>query len=392
MRSIFSVLLLALCSVIAAADAWNSYDTTTPDSWSWMRAYYQLTTQDPYWSWRRPYTQTPTKDPYWSWRRPYAQIPTQTPYRSWKWPYHQTPTQTPYWSRRRPYYQTPTQDPYWSWRRPYTQTPTQDPYWSWRRPYTQTPTQDPYRSWKRPYHQTPTQTPYWSRRRPYYQTPTQDPYWSWRRPYTQTPTKDPYWSWRRPYTQITTQTPNWFWDRPNTQAPTNIPNLSWRRPYYQTQTPNWQNQGISKPTIRVFQQVENRENVMVMCKIETDWWLKAYFLQLSVKGDSNYILKKPTCITKNVCMFNVTVSPPVTFTCVHKMDKYWNGEDRFSETYMYSQPVLDCHKEEISSSYIGFSSFIVVGLIIITAAVIVATMRTKAKGSALPVNNDYIYV
>ncbi|XP_051524315.1 uncharacterized protein LOC127423781 isoform X8 [Myxocyprinus asiaticus] len=297
MRSLFSVFLLALCSVIELSDArYNNYDpSTTPAADTWKS------------------NDTSTQIPYWSWMRPYYQITT---------PYWQNQAKIPNLSRRRPYYQTPTQDTYWSWRRPHTQT---------------------------------------------HRPAAQDPYWSWRRPYTQTPT----------------QTPNWFWERPNTLAPTQNPYWSRRRPYYQTPI-------VSKPKIRVYQQVENTENVMVMCKIETDWLFKLSFLQLSVKGDSNFILKNPTWITQNMCVFNVTVSPPVSFTCVHKFGNY--GEDQFSETYMYSQPVLDCHKEGISSSYIGFSSFIVVGLIIMTATVIVATMRSNAKGSSLPVNNDYIDV
>ncbi|XP_051524308.1 uncharacterized protein LOC127423781 isoform X2 [Myxocyprinus asiaticus] len=364
MRSLFSVFLLALCSVIELSDArYNNYDpSTTPDTWK--------------------SNDTSTQIPYWSWMRPYYQITT---------PYWQNQAKIPNLSRRRPYYQTP--NPYWYWRRPYTQTPTQNPYWSWMRPYYQTPSpywrnqaKIPNLSRRRPYYQTPTQDTYWSWRRPHTQThrpAAQDPYWSWRRPYTQTPTQNPYWSWMRPYYQTPSQTPNWFWERPNTLAPTQNPYWSRRRPYYQTPI-------VSKPKIRVYQQVENTENVMVMCKIETDWLFKLSFLQLSVKGDSNFILKNPTWITQNMCVFNVTVSPPVSFTCVHKFGNY--GEDQFSETYMYSQPVLDCHKEGISSSYIGFSSFIVVGLIIMTATVIVATMRSNAKGSSLPVNNDYIDV
>ncbi|XDV49515.1 hypothetical protein PO909_018750 [Leuciscus waleckii] len=42
--------------------------------------------------------------------------------------------------------------------------------------------------------------------------------------------------------------------------------------------------------------------------------------------------------------------------------------------------VLDHHEEGVSSFYIGFFSFIVVGLVIMTAAVIMATFKSNAKG------------
>jgi len=45
---------------------------------------------------------------------------------------------------------------------------------------------------------------------------------------------------------------------------------------------------------------------------------------------------------------------------------------------------LDHHEEGASLFYICFSSFIAVGLFIMTVAVIVTTIRSKAKGVCLP--------
>jgi len=47
---------------------------------------------------------------------------------------------------------------------------------------------------------------------------------------------------------------------------------------------------------------------------------------------------------------------------------------------LHFHAVLDHHEEEVSLFYICFSSFIAVGLFIMTVAVIVTTIRSKAKG------------
>uniref|UniRef100_A0A9J8CHW5 Uncharacterized protein n=1 Tax=Cyprinus carpio carpio TaxID=630221 RepID=A0A9J8CHW5_CYPCA len=196
----------------------------------------------------------------------------------------------------------------------------------------------------------------------------------------------PYWytkaqapSWRKPYYYATTQTPYWW----------NV--------YYQTQTPFWRIQNghhsdVPVPSITVFRQTEDRERVIVMCSFGRR--LTESSFQLSLKSEYNYALKNPRCFSNDVCVFDVKVSPPVSFTCVHQINYFVN---RQSETYTYSLSdfaadphCLDPHYEGASSSYIGFFSFIAVGLFIMTAAVTVATIKSKAKGSVnTGTDNDY---
>uniref|UniRef100_A0A673GXD8 ZP domain-containing protein n=1 Tax=Sinocyclocheilus rhinocerous TaxID=307959 RepID=A0A673GXD8_9TELE len=119
--------------------------------------------------------------------------------------------------------------------------------------------------------------------------------------------------------------------------------------------------------ITVFRQMEDRERVIVMCSFGRR--LTESSFQLLLKSEYNYALKNPRCFSNDVCVFDVIVSPPVSFTCVHQINSVVN---RQSETYTYSLSV--------SSFYITFFSFIAVGLFIMTAAVIVTTVKSKAKG------------
>lgn len=165
---------------------------------------------------------------------------------------------------------------------------------------------------------------------------------------------------------------------------------------------------ISKvSTITVYQQMEDRNNVMVTCTSEI--MLNGGFSRLSVESDQNHTLSKITCIFNESCVFMVKVTPPVSFTCLHG---FGNSTVFRSETYgqsamvyihfkkieFESQPViyfmsvtfssvLDHHKEGVSSIYLGFCSFIAVGLIIMTVAVIVSNAWSKNKGECLLVNN-----
>ncbi|XP_016089489.1 uncharacterized protein [Sinocyclocheilus grahami] len=237
--------------------------------------------------------------------------------------------------------------------------------WYWyNRPCNWTTTQPPYR--RNVYYQTQTQTPY--RRNVYYQTQT--PYWYTR---AQTPYR------RKVYYQTQTQTPYR------------------RNVYYQTQTPFWRiqnghNSDVPVPNITVFRQMEDRERVIVMCSFGRR--LTESSFQLLLKSEYNYALKNPRCFSNDVCAFDVKVSPPVSFTCIHQINSVVN---RQSETYTYSLSdfaadthCLDHHYEGVSSFYITIFSFIAVGLFIMTAAVIVTTVKSKAKGSInTGTDNDY---
>ncbi|KAL1270320.1 hypothetical protein QQF64_032609 [Cirrhinus molitorella] len=150
---------------------------------------------------------------------------------------------------------------------------------------------------------------------------------------------------------------------------------------------------VPEPNITVYRQMEDRESVIVMCKF-TDLFVMTYRWQsfeLSVESELNYtmeILKFSSSDSSYICVYMVTVSPPASFTCVLES----NVRNMRSQIYNYSGSVLDHHEGGVSSFYICFSSFIAVGLLIMTAAVIVANIRSKTKdtNSTAVVDNDYL--
>ncbi|XP_039524942.1 secretory phospholipase A2 receptor-like [Pimephales promelas] len=88
---------------------------------------------------------------------------------------------------------------------------------------------------------------------------------------------------------------------------------------------------VSQPNITVYGQMQDRAHVIVMCSFGK-WSIESSF-QLSVEGEHNYTMKDPLCYSNDKCMFDVKVSPPVSFTCVHEINSAVN---RRSETYNYS--------------------------------------------------------
>ncbi|KAG1973401.1 secretory phospholipase A2 receptor [Pimephales promelas] len=89
---------------------------------------------------------------------------------------------------------------------------------------------------------------------------------------------------------------------------------------------------VSQPNITVYGQMQDREHVIVMCSFGR-WFIESSF-QLSVEGEHNYTMKDTLCYSLHYkCMFDVKVSPPVSFTCVHEINSAVN---RRSETYTYS--------------------------------------------------------
>ncbi|XP_067250493.1 uncharacterized protein [Chanodichthys erythropterus] len=227
-----------------------------------------------------------------------------------------------------------------------------------------------------------------------------------------------------------------------------------RKSYYWT--PNitasyWHIQDAPVPSITVFRQMQDREYVMVMCSFGRRFPESSF--QLLVKGEHSYILKNPLLSSNEKCVFDVNVSSSVSFTCVHEINSAVNQQ---SETYTYSPsaqpsnmrtpyfkaqktqnpitctpcyktpkaqnpitstpcyktqkaqnpitctpcyktPIFLQHEEGVSSFYIGLFSFLVVGLIIMTAAVIVTTLKSNTKvcffGSVITeTENDYTNV
>ncbi|KAK9971035.1 hypothetical protein ABG768_026931 [Culter alburnus] len=121
------------------------------------------------------------------------------------------------------------------------------------------------------------------------------------------------------------------------------------------------------PSITVFRQMQDREHVIVMCSFGRRFIESSF--QLLVEGEHNYTLKNPLCYSNEKCVFDVNVSSPVSFTCVHELNSLVSHR---SEAY------TDDHEEGVSLFYICFFSFIAVGLVIMTVAVIVTNIRSKA--------------
>uniref|UniRef100_A0A8C2L218 Uncharacterized protein n=1 Tax=Cyprinus carpio TaxID=7962 RepID=A0A8C2L218_CYPCA len=141
---------------------------------------------------------------------------------------------------------------------------------------------------------------------------------------------------------------------------------------------------VPGPNITVYRQTEDREHVIVLCKFGmTHRWQS---IELSVESELKYTIEQCTLYYSEMCVFLVTVRPPASFTCVH--------ENLRSQTYNYSGSVSDHPEEGASLSYICFSSFIAVGLFIMTAAVIVINIRSKTKdtNSTAVTDNDYVEV
>ncbi|XP_050972910.1 uncharacterized protein LOC127169514 [Labeo rohita] len=160
-------------------------------------------------------------------------------------------------------------------------------------------------------------------------------------------------------------------------------------------------QDVPVPNITVFRQMEDKEYMIVMCLFGRRHIESSFHLFL--EGEHNYTLNNPLCYSNEKCVFEMKVSPPVSFTCEHKIHSV---ESHQSETYTYSPSVqptdsstpycqtqnfAEGHDEEgVPLFYICFFSFITVGLFIMTAAVIVTTIRSKTKGSMITVtDHDY---
>ncbi|KAF4110390.1 uncharacterized protein LOC131545815 [Onychostoma macrolepis] len=154
---------------------------------------------------------------------------------------------------------------------------------------------------------------------------------------------------------------------------------------------------VPEPNITVYRQMEDREHVFVLCKFAEMFGMthRRQSFQLSVESELNYTIEPLEFFPfyySDLHVYMVTVSPPASFTCVHEIGFDLDVRNLSSQTYNYSGSVSDHHEEGASSLYICFSSFIAVGLSIMTAAVIVTNIRSKTKdtNSDAVTDNDYV--
>uniref|UniRef100_A0A8C1XV17 Uncharacterized protein n=1 Tax=Cyprinus carpio TaxID=7962 RepID=A0A8C1XV17_CYPCA len=137
---------------------------------------------------------------------------------------------------------------------------------------------------------------------------------------------------------------------------------------------------VYEPNITVYRQIEDREHVIVLSKF-AEMFRMSYRVQsfkLSVESELDYTIEPVQFFPfyySELRAFLVTVRPPASFTCVHEIDSDLDVRNLRSQTYNYNH-----HEEGASLLYICFSSFIAVGLFIMTAAVIVINIRSKTKG------------
>lgn len=92
------------------------------------------------------------------------------------------------------------------------------------------------------------------------------------------------------------------------------------------------------PIITVYQQMGDREHVIVLCSFGRRFIESSF--QLSVDYEQNYTLKNPACIAHEMCVFNITVRPPVSLTCIHEIITFGNDSYLLSETYGQSYKIL----------------------------------------------------
>ncbi|KAL0187221.1 hypothetical protein M9458_018891, partial [Cirrhinus mrigala] len=93
------------------------------------------------------------------------------------------------------------------------------------------------------------------------------------------------------------------------------------------------------PNITVYRQMEDRENVIVLCKFAEMFGMtyRRQSFDLFVDSELNYTMELLECSSSDsleICVFMVTVSPPASFTCVHEFGL--NIRNRRSQTYNYS--------------------------------------------------------
>ncbi|XP_052418707.1 uncharacterized protein LOC127963084 [Carassius gibelio] len=153
------------------------------------------------------------------------------------------------------------------------------------------------------------------------------------------------------------------------------------------------NTNVPEPNITVYQQTEDREEVIVLCKFGRTYGGQS--IELTVKSELKHTIKPlrfcPS-YSSEMRVFLVTVRPPASFTCVQEIYSDLDVRNLRTQTYNYSLSVSDHREEGASLLYICFSSFIAVGLFIMTAAVIVINIRSKTKdtNSTAVTDNDYV--
>nr|XP_055023259.1 uncharacterized protein LOC129413569 isoform X2 [Misgurnus anguillicaudatus] len=119
------------------------------------------------------------------------------------------------------------------------------------------------------------------------------------------------------------------------------------------------------PQITVYQQVEDRRSVIVICRPNRR--IKWESCTLTVEDALDYTKEEIQSSRADMCVFKVTVSPPASFTCMLRTQRI--------ETYYYDgSGNLDSDYNENGSVIGGFLS-IGICLIIITAGVVVSNIR-----------------
>ncbi|XP_063063678.1 uncharacterized protein LOC134456220 isoform X2 [Engraulis encrasicolus] len=137
-----------------------------------------------------------------------------------------------------------------------------------------------------------------------------------------------------------------------------------------------EDEGILKPKIRVARWMDSDEDILVGCF--HDRHQDGHFL-LHVDTEAESTVYRSGVTVEAGIIFNVSVTPPVTFTCSLIMPHLYG--DHLSDHHSISQYGSELEMPSVSLYYKVFSGFIGVVLIGMTLVVIAMTFKGKPTGT-----------
>ncbi|XP_062396056.1 uncharacterized protein LOC134086886 isoform X4 [Sardina pilchardus] len=137
---------------------------------------------------------------------------------------------------------------------------------------------------------------------------------------------------------------------------------------------DWKRQSFSNPHIRVARWMDSDDNVMVGC-VHKGQQRGRFFL--TVTGGANITIVDPHIITFKASFFNITVTPPVSITCVlNTLGQNLTSEEYTLGAHCGSEP----QTPSVSLLYQLFAGFIGFVILAMTLVVIVFTLRGNRAG------------
>uniref|UniRef100_A0A8B9RKR9 Uncharacterized protein n=1 Tax=Astyanax mexicanus TaxID=7994 RepID=A0A8B9RKR9_ASTMX len=91
---------------------------------------------------------------------------------------------------------------------------------------------------------------------------------------------------------------------------------------------------IPDPSVEVYQQVGNSKSLIVVCQFKMKTSVSSFHLSVR-NGDGKRMLNNPACIAETTCVFNITTTSPVSFTCVHVVSARTDIQTQLSDVFIY---------------------------------------------------------